>query len=81
MFRRRFGENFFIIVPAMLSDCSRTRDVEPIRFRNFQPRNEFSISMRLRGRLQSPRSDAENVQHETTRFNAFIALIPVKFVL
>jgi len=41
MFRRRFAENFFIIVLAMLSDRSRTSDVKPFRFRNFQPHNEF----------------------------------------
>jgi len=40
-FRRRFAENFFIIVPAMLSDSSRTSDVKPFRFRNFQPRNDY----------------------------------------
>jgi hypothetical protein len=31
----------FIIVPAMLSDSSRTSDVNPFRFRNFQPRNDY----------------------------------------
>jgi len=81
MFRRRFAENFFIIMPAMLSDRSRTSDVKPFRFRNFQPRNEFSISMRLRGRLQFPQSDTANVCHATTRFSACIASIPMKFVL
>ena len=40
-FRRRFAENFFIIVPAVLSDSSRTSDVKPYRFRNFQPRNDY----------------------------------------
>jgi hypothetical protein len=54
----------------MLSDRSRTSDVNPFRFRNLQPRSEFSISIGLRARLQFPRSDTENVHHETTRFNA-----------
>jgi hypothetical protein len=39
----RFVENFFIIVPAMRSDRSRTSDTKPFRFRNFPPRNEFAI--------------------------------------
>jgi len=51
----RFVENFFIIVPAMRSDRSRTSDTKPFRFRNFPPRNEFTILMRSRRRLQFPR--------------------------
>jgi len=53
--RHRSVENFFIIVPATRSDRSRTSDAKRFRFRKFPPRNEFSISMRLRGRLQFPR--------------------------
>jgi hypothetical protein len=35
MLRSWFVENFFIIVPAMRSDRSRTSDVNLFRFRNF----------------------------------------------
>jgi hypothetical protein len=65
----------------MLSDRSRTSDGNPFRFRKLQPRNEFSISIGLRARLQFPGHDTENVHHETTHFNACIASIPMKFVL
>jgi len=81
MFRCWFGEDFFIIVPTMLSDCSRTRDLKWIPTQKLSLRNEFSISMRLRARLQFPRSGTENVHHETTRFSACVASIPIKFVL
>jgi len=78
----RFAENFFIIMPAMLSDRSRTSDVKPFRFRNFQPRNEFSISMRLRTRLQFPRYDTGNYSPRSrARFRACIASIPMKFAM
>jgi hypothetical protein len=60
MVRHRRAENFFIIRPALLSDCSPTRAQNTFRFRNFQPRTKFSISMRLRTRLQFPRYDTEN---------------------
>jgi hypothetical protein len=37
-FRRRFAENFFIVAPGVLSDCSPARDLQQFRFRNSQPR-------------------------------------------
>jgi hypothetical protein len=73
--------NFFNVRPPYSKIGRESEHKNKFRFGNFQSRNDFSISICLRTRLQFPRHDTEYVHQETTRFDVCIASILMKFAL